>query len=313
MLHTKSQFIEGKGKTFNFLPRLLGIAFFVLLFASHARSESEYPSLWDSFDPTLEKALEAALREEASEEFWQVVERKKVGIAVVDITDLDDPKVAAINGDVMMYAASLPKIAILLGALVQIERGDMELNDETRASLTRMIRNSSNKDATAILNRVGFENLADLLQSERFRLYDPKHNGGLWVGRDYGGGRVWKRDPLHGISHGATAMQAARFYYLGVTGRLVAPELRSEVREIMSRPAIKHKFVKGLAAANPEAAIYRKSGTWRQFHADSGVIVAKGHRYIVAALAEHPRGAEGMAKLIGLVDRTVAGLRGVEK
>jgi beta-lactamase class A len=169
------------------------------------------------------------------------------------------------------------------------------------------------KDATAILNRVGFENLADILQSDRLRLYDPKRNGGLWVGRDYGGGKVWKRDPLHGISHGATAMQAARFYYLGVTGRLIAPELRSEAREIMSSPAIKHKFVKGLEKANPEAEIYRKSGTWRHFHADSGVIVAEGYQYIVAALVEHPQGAEGMAKFIGLVDRTVADLRGVAK
>ena len=100
-------------------------------------------------------------------------------------------RVAGINTDVMMYAASLPKIAILLGAFVKIERGEMPLNEETRAKLMRMIRKSSNKDATAILNRVGFEDLAEILQSEKYRLYDPKLNGGLWIGRDYSGGPRW--------------------------------------------------------------------------------------------------------------------------
>jgi beta-lactamase class A len=92
---------------------------------------------------------------------------------VVDLTNLQQPRVAGVNPDVMMYAASLPKIAILLGAFVKIERGEMLLNDETRAELVRMIRKSSNEDATTILNRVGFEDLAEILQSQRYRLYDP--------------------------------------------------------------------------------------------------------------------------------------------
>jgi len=37
---------------------------------------------------------------------------------------------------------------------------------------------------------------------------DPKYDGGIWVGRDYAGGKVWKLDPIHNISHGASAMQA---------------------------------------------------------------------------------------------------------
>jgi hypothetical protein len=36
-----------------------------------------------------------------------------------------------------------------------------------------MIRYSSNADATRILHQVGFERLAAILQSDRFRLYDP--------------------------------------------------------------------------------------------------------------------------------------------
>jgi len=270
-----------------------------------------YPSLWESFDRDFQLSLETALRNEFQGEYKRAVENEKASYVVVDITDVQRPKVAGVNPDVMLYAASLPKIAILLGAFVKIERGEMPLNDETRAEMTRMIRKSSNKDATAVLNRVGIEALAEMLQSEKYRLYDPKHNGGLWVGRDYSGGAVWKRDPLHNLSHGATAMQVARFYYLAATGRLVSEQYFADFAEIMSHPGIHHKFVKGVEASNPDADIYRKSGTWKEFHADSGVIVDReaGYRYIIVALVEHPKGADGLARFAAVVDKTMAGMR----
>ena len=266
-----------------------------------------YPSLWESFDQDFHRALETALKKEFRGEYRRAIEKKKAAFVVVDITDLQNPRVAGVNPDVMLYAASMPKIAILLGAFVKIERGEMPLNDETRAELTRMIRKSSNKDATAVLNRVGIENLAEILQSEKYRLYDPKHNGGLWVGRDYSGGPVWKRDSLHNISHGATAMQTARFYYLAVTGRLVSEQYSADFTQIMSNPGIQHKFVKGIKKSSPNAEIYRKSGTWKEFHADSGVIVDKenGYRYIIVALVEHPKGADGLARFAAVVDETM--------
>jgi beta-lactamase class A len=267
-----------------------------------------YPSLRQSFDQDFYQSLDTALKKEFQGEYKRAVENKKAAFAVVDLTNLQQPRVACINPDVMMYAASLPKIAILLGAFVKIERGEMLLNDETRAGLVRMIRKSSNEDATAILTRVGFEELAEILQSQRYRLYDPEHNGGLWVGRDYSGGPVWKRDPLHNISHGATAIQVARFYYLAMTGRLISEQYLSDFVEIMSEPGIQHKFVKGLKRANPDAEIYRKSGTWKDFHADSGVIVDKkaGYQYIIVALMEHPKGADIIARFAAVVDEMMA-------
>lgn len=276
---------------------------------------SNYPSLWESFDKDFHQALETALKQEFRGEYKHAIENKKAAFVVVDITDLQHPRVAGVNPDVMLYAASMPKIAILLGAFVKIERGEMPLNDETRAELTRMIRKSSNKAATAALNRIGIENLAEILQSEKYRLYDPQHNGGLWVGRDYSGSPVWKRDPLHNISHGATAMQAARFYYLAVTGRLVSEQYVSDFAEIMSNPGIQHKFVKGIKKANPTAEVYRKSGTWKEFHADSGVIVDKknGYKYIIVALVEHSTGADGLARFAAVVDKTMDSLRRASK
>ena len=263
-----------------------------------------YPSLRESFDQDFQHSLETALEKEFRGEYKRAVENKKAAFVVVDSTNLQQPRVAGVNPDVMMYAASLPKIAILLGAFVKIENGELLLNDETRAGLMRKMRNSSNEDATAILNGVGFEDLAEILQSQRYRLYDPKQNGGLWVGRDYSGGPVWKRDPLHHISHGATAFQVARFYYLAMTGRLISEQYLSDFAEIMSDSDIQHKFVKSLKKANSDAEIYRKSGTWKEFHADSGVIVDKkaGYQYIIVALMEHPKGADVIARFTALVD-----------
>jgi beta-lactamase class A len=303
---------RAKHKILRLTLAILLLAFLLLSigcrdFISDKAKVPTYPSLRENFDQDFQKALETALKDEFRGEYRHAAENKKAAVVVVDITDLRHPKAAGINSDVMLYAASLPKIAILLGAFVQIERGDMPLNAETRAALTRMIRNSSNKDATAVLNRVGIENLAKILQSEKYRLYDPKHNGGLWVGRDYSGGPLWKGDPLNNISHGATAMQAARFYYLAETGRLVSKEHIADFVEIMSRPGIQHKFVKGIKKSKPDAEIYRKSGTWKEFHADSGVISDKenGYRYIIVALVEHPQGNDGLARFAAVVDATM--------
>lgn len=280
----------------------------IFLFSYVPAAFGQYPNLTNSVDEMFEQAVEGALRAEFGLEFWRTVEAKKAGIVVADITKHHQPLVAAINGDEMMYAASLPKIAILLGAFVQIEQGKIVLDETTKTLLTHMIRSSSNPAATAILNQVGIANLAAILQSDRFRLYDPEFNGGLWVGKDYSGGSVWKRDPLHNISHGATAMQVARFYYLMATDRLVSPELCKEMREILSKPGIQHKFVKGLKD-RPPAQIYRKSGTWKHFHSDSGIIVRDKHKYIIVALTEHPSGADDLSRLIVAVDNMMERLR----
>ena len=225
---------------------------------------------------------------------------------------LIEPRLAAVNGDEMLYAASLPKIAILLGAFVEIERGNMTLDEETRRSLTEMIRVSSNVEATRMLNRVGKQNLLEILRSERFRLYDPLVNGGLWVGKEYGKSAAYQRDPLHNLSHGATALQVARFYYLLETEQLLAPRLCREMKAIMGQPGIEHKFVKGLAAI-PGVRFYRKSGTWSHWHSDSAIVESGVNKYIVVALTNHPQGSGWLTRLIKplhnlIVPPQVAGL-----
>ena len=254
-----------------------------------------YPSLADSIDPVLQRNLEKVIE---SIGLGQAAKTKKLSLNLVDITDLEHPRVAAINGENMVYAASLPKIAILLGAFVEIERGKMELDQNTHKTLTDMIRYSSNRAATEMYLRVGEARLAEILQSDRYKLYNRDENGGLWVGKEYGKAKAWKRDPLHNLSHGATAMQTARFYYMLETGRLVSEPLASKMKEILSKPAIHHKFVKGLENARPGAKIYRKSGSWRAWHADSAIVESGGHKFIVVALAKHPNAGKWLQKMI---------------
>ncbi len=270
--------------------------------ASHfAVANPLYPMLRERFNDTLQDELEVVLKRQG---LLSAVQRKQLSVALVDITHLDHPRVAAVNGDEMIYAASLPKIAILLGAFVLIEQGDMHLDEATRETLTQMIRVSSNTAATEVLHRVGKQTLANILQSNRYRLYDPAVNGGLWVGKAYGKTPAWQRDPLHHLSHGATAMQVARFYYLLETQQLVSPALSLEMKEMLSKPALQHKFVKGLQA-RPGSRIYRKSGTWKHWHADSALVERDRYRYIVVALAHHPHGSKWLSQLIVPLDDLV--------
>ncbi|MBU1977596.1 MAG: class A beta-lactamase-related serine hydrolase, partial [Gammaproteobacteria bacterium] len=208
-----------------FFTRLI-LSFALILISISIHAGQSYPALERSFDDRLQSQLERKLEDL---DLGGAVRERRLSVALADITDLEHPRFAALNPDNMVYAASLPKIAILLGAFSRIEAGDMRLDTATRDTLTRMVRVSSNSAASEMLERVGMHYLADLLQSPRYRLYDPEHNGGLWVGRPYGKGGATLRDPMHNLSHGATVLQVARFYYMLETGRLVSPLLTGEM------------------------------------------------------------------------------------
>ena len=278
---------------------LFALLAIILLFALPAAAQPQNPELGESCDPRLQKALETRL---GSLQLRKATMRRDLSVVVVDITDISKPRMAYVNPNRMMYAASLPKIAILLGAFEKIANGEMTLDDETLEKLKLMIRNSSNKAASDILNRVGIDYLANLLQSPRYRLYDPERNGGIWVGKEYGQAPAFRRDPLHNLSHGATALQVARFYYLLETGQLVSPELSKLMKAIMADPAHEHKFVKGLKEVQPDSEIYRKSGTWGPYHSDSAIVEHHGRRYIAVALAKSRQGEHWLQKLIVALD-----------
>ena len=258
--------------------------------------------LWDWSDLELEAQVDRALAQLGLDDDAR---RKRLAVALVDISDPERPRVASVNPDTMMYAASLPKIAVLLGAFEKIAVGKMEFDDENRHLMEQMIRVSSNSATTEMMHRVGKKYIARVLLSPRYRLYDPRHNGGLWVGKDYAKAGLWKRDPIHNLSHGATAMQVARFYYLLYTENLVTPEYSRKMKEVMSGSHINHKFVKELSRLAPRMQLFRKSGSWRTFHSDSALVERGGHAYIAVALSNDPDGSEWLGRIIVEFDRIV--------
>ncbi|MGM0517699.1 MAG: serine hydrolase [Pseudomonadota bacterium] len=279
---------------------------FLSLFSTtvQAKLPDDTVPLRDAVDPSLQAELENRLEQLSLD---AQVEAGQLAVALVDVTDRDQPRLAQVNGDEMLYAASLPKIAILLAAFERIAEGKMALDDETRDIMTRMIRRSSNSAATEMIHRVGRDYINDVLRSPKYRLYDEAFNGGLWVGKEYGRGSAYMRDPLHNQSHGATVFQVARFYYMLETGKLVSPELSREMKTILGEPAIHHKFVGGLLTGAPEARVYRKSGTWREWHADSAIVEHDGRTYIAVALAHNSQGGEWMKRLIVELDGMIMG------
>lgn len=222
--------------------------------------------------------------------------RGALALSLLVLTDPDHPRLAQINGHTMLYAASLPKIAILLGAAVAIDEGRLTPDPALRKDIDDMIRYSCNACANRVLAAVGRDALLEILQSPRYGFYDPLRGGGLWVGKEYARAPAYQRDPLSGLSHGATTFQVARYYCGLHRGTLVSPEQGRMMLEALSRPGIEHKFVKGLASREG-LEIYRKSGTWRSFHADSMLVRAGGQAYVIVAVADDPEGGAWLEQL----------------
>jgi len=288
---------------FLFVARRLAAAASILVASWHAHADS-LPDLRQSSDPRLQKGLESVVSDLG---LSSEVAQGHLALSLVDITDAQHPRSAMLNGDEMLYAASLPKIAILLAAFVEAERGELTLDASRMETLNKMIRVSSNEAASDALRWVGGQRLIEILESPKYKLHDPNGAGGLWVGKSYGPEAAYKRDPVHNLSHGATAFQVARFYQMLDANALVNPELTAQMKDVMSRPGIVHRFVKGLAGI-PGLSILRKSGSWHDTHADSALVEANGRKYIMVGLAENPRGGDWLVRLAPRLHQLVTGM-----
>lgn len=272
----------------------------VLGFASFAAGAELTVQPNETFSP--DTALEQSLRGVVHDmQLNPAVAEKRLAVSLVDITDIQHLRYAGLNDREMMYAASLPKICALVAGFERIHSGQLSYTPAVKEMFTRMVRYSSNSDASLAIHTVGFDYISQVMTSAKYHFYDPAENGGLWLGKAYGGpGDFWKRDPLHHISHGATTMQVARFFMMLEQGKLVSPEYSAEMKEILSKPGIHHKFVKGLEGRGCE--IYRKSGTWSKYHADAALVEHGGKTYIAVALMEDEHGGEIFPRLIGKLD-----------
>lgn len=270
----------------------------VLCCAAPAWSHQDMP---EASDPLLQAELEQVL---ADMRIQSLAEQGALAVALVDLGGAE-PRIALVNGHEMIYAASLPKIAILLGAAVALEEGKLVMNPALEEDLHEMIRVSCNPCATRVLDQIGRDQLLSTLQSEDYHFYDPEKGGGLWVGKPYGPESAYRRDPLEQISHAATVYQAARFYYLLDRRELVSPAQSEMMLETLANPGIEHKFVKGLAVYE-DLEVFRKSGSWKQYHADSALVVGENVRYIMVALVEDPGGSELLARLAPRLHQLIA-------
>jgi beta-lactamase class A len=266
--------------------------------------DEEWHPLRESEDAQLRQVLEKQL---TRNKLWaSLIQQRKMAVGLVDLTNPAAPKFAHINGNEMMYAASLPKIAVLLAACESMEEGTLKESPRVAEDLHNMIRYSDNRAATRLIDYLGFQKIESILCSPKYKLYDPDKGGGLWVGKRYAktGGR--HPDPVEGLSHAATVDQVCRFYYLLATARLINPERSREMLSVLSQPAIHHKFVRSLNAIAPDAQLYRKSGTWRNWHSDSVLVWEDaGRHYILVGLIEHPRGSKILEELVPLAENVL--------
>ena len=286
---------------FSFRPSCL-LTVTSLIWVTCAAAADRTPDLDPS--PDLQSRLDSVA---ANLGLGNLIAAGKIGVSLIDVSDRNQPRYAGIHDHQMIYAASLSKIAVLLAGFQKIEDGLLDYSPERQRTFTKMIRESSNHAASTAIQNVGFQFVADTLRSDRYHLYDASRSGGLWVGKAYGGPKDrWKRDPLYNLSHGANSYQAARLFWLLDRGELVSPRYSAEMKEILSKPAIRHKFVLGLAD-RPGRNIHRKSGTWRNWHADAALVEAGSKRYIAAALVNSPDGADILVRLIRALDSLIVG------
>ena len=268
----------------------LGLAVFMVIAQPLAAIELERYHQAGDLPPTQDPALETTLeRMLCSMDYCNLINQDRLAVAVVLLDASLAPRLAMVNGHHMMYAASLPKLAIALGALVAAERGQLTLDDSLLEDMNAMMRVSCNECATRVLARVGRESLLSILQDPQYAFYDADRSGGLWVGKDYAGVGAYHRDPIDDLSHAATAYQVARLYYRLDKGSLLNERYTAVMRDILARPGIEHKFVAGLAGEEG-LSMLRKSGSWKQFHADSALVQQNGLTYIVVALVDDDNG-----------------------
>jgi len=269
-------------------------------------SVGDWKPLYDSVDPDLQARLETRLNQ--NPEWSQLISSKKMAVGLVDLSQAT-PRFARVNGNQMMYAASLPKIAILLGAYVSFEDGSLLETEAVHRDLANMIRVSSNSAASRLIEQVGMNKIQAVLKDPQYGFYDEKRGGGLWVGRLYAkrGPRIG--DPVNNISHGASAAQVCRFFYLLSAGRLINPARSEQMLADLSEPKLHHKFVSQVEKRAPGARLFRKSGTWRQWHSDA--IMVRGTRwrdYILVGLIESEHGEAILRQVLPAVEELIVPL-----
>jgi beta-lactamase class A len=246
-------------------------------------------------DPSLQRAVEAIDR--------RLRDRHGIGdnLTAVGVLDLRRPRLALVRPDAIDYAASVPKVGILLAWFAEHPEAAEQPEAAMRHELGLMIKSSNNEMAAKYSELVGLRRVQEHLSA--FGFYDATRGGGIWVGKHYGKSTERYLDPVGGHSHAATVRQLVRFYLLLEQDRLVSAHASRTMREIFASPEIPHlndKFVAGLRGRPVQ--LRRKSGWWESWFHDSAVVTGPGRHYILVAMTHHPVGEAYLAELAPMVD-----------
>jgi beta-lactamase class A len=263
---------------------------------------------WQPLSQRLDQGLQTRLDQAlAQHDSWQSLIRSgKMSVGLVDLSNPKAPRFAQVNGNTMMYGASLPKLMVLLAAFQGFADGTLKDTPEVHRDLIEMIRRSDNHAASQMIGRIGLRQIEALASDRRFRFYDPQKGGGLWLGGTYSSGGEKNPEPITGLSFTATAYQLCRFYYLLAYGRLINPERSRQMLKILAFPDLPGKFVSVLETDVPPNHLYRKSGEVRGFHADSVLVWDTGwRRYILVSMIEDDRGEQILKQLVPVAENVL--------
>ena len=250
--------------------------------------------------PGLQSALER-IDADLRARYGMTTEQTAVGVL-----DLKALRVAMINPDRGEYAASVPKIGILLAYFQLHPQAATNLDAQTRHELGLMAKASNNEMAAKFSQEMGLKQIQAVLDS--YHLYDKEHGGGIWIGKHYGRGAERIGDPLGDHSHAATVRQLLRYFLWLEQGKLISPAASKAMREIFASPDIPHDCIKFVQALSDRGVqIIRKWGSWEDWRHDAAVVTGPRRHYILVALTHHPKGDEYLVDLAKSVDDLMVG------
>lgn len=296
-----------------FLVILLAVLAVAALGKKTGRAESA-PSLplsvasppWRPLSQLNDQGFQAELDQALNRsELWRsLLQAGKMAVGLIDLSAPGAPRFAQVNGETMMYGASLPKLAILLAAFQSFEDGTLKETPQIRADLDIMIRRSDNEAAGRMVRRIGLRKIEALLLDPRYRFYNPAKGGGIWLGSGFTAVGERYPDPIKGLTHTATVYQVCRFYYLLAYGRLINPERSRQMLRILSYPDLHDKFVQVLEPEVPLPCLHRKSGQWQVWHSDSILVWGEQpwRRYILVSMVEHGQGERVLRELVPVAE-----------
>lgn len=260
------------------------------------QNNGEVDKITEHYCQDLQSALEQEIN---NNKVWKsLVDKNLMSVGIIDMNNIDDIQYAGINDTNMMYAASLPKIAVLLAAMDAIDKGQLANSKAIQMDMRAMISKSNNQATTRMIDRVGYEKIEEVLRLPKHDLYNEEVGGGLWVGKRYAAGGRRYPEPMKGLSHAATTRQVCSFYYQLAMGNLVNETRSRQMLNIMEKPALHHKFVNTLMRIAPQARIFRKSGSWKNYHSDSVLVWGPDRKYVMVALIDDSRGEQIIRDLV---------------